>query len=319
MRNMKISNTYIITFIVLILEINLFVSCDKDAIANNNDNPNSTIKKDTISHNDSISDSIENRIYYYKSNSIPISEKSFNNIFLGSILFTNSSSLNAIHSVPELKYVNTISMNLEYGDTLINEINTPSLAATLTLFKKMDQVKPMPNLQMTSNSQTISSFRELHLFGERVAGLAFDSIYYSYDASLKDNQNVKSYNKDNITFRVTSITQVSGRLYMDSFDNPYWIATNTEGEPSTGIVKYIDIGKQAYLIESSDNSCCIVTFTQKCEPVITYGQDFTKSDLLSAFEKQQIRFISFSIASLDGNNIIDFTYQIDMRTDNKLN
>lgn len=303
-------------------------SCSRDGII---DKPISidTTKK---SSSDAISqkDTIRHIIYKYLMEDIPVTEKNYQNAFIGNIINEDKSTVSHLFPLKNVEF-NEIEVSLLYNGELFYQKFIPSWNNTNHFFKSLPQISTQ-NKVISSSKESFDSYRALHLFSESNYALALDSIILQKSDKYNNKYKRKLY--------LYSLTQENVSITMDYPGENGLINNKMRDGIRYDYISSITYGKRAFLIIDSPKSdiqelinkeihletlsstekyeiertkAYIITFSQDCTPTVLFGNGTIIRELQKRFNSQTICPLFFNLNSLETNSLRKLTHTVNMK------
>ncbi|WP_018464328.1 hypothetical protein [Segatella paludivivens] len=272
-----------------------------------------TIKTDSVKA-DSTSDSLdwyhlENvkpLDYNFYTDRIPVYDVSYNNIYVGNILYVDASTLQSPKFVSGINYLEKLDIICEYDANFLSVTDLPSYEVTHNIINKLPNDIEQNNVFSTSSPEKLNSLKALHFYSEAKFGMPLDEVFFSdgYKNHSKDNREFQLYM---LYLNVCHVCMdyPMGKLLSNNFSD--------EEKANMGIISSINIGKTGYMIIDSDNNCVIITFESDGKAIITRGGIELKSSFSTLFSQQKLRLIDYNIQRLSDYALTELKYHVDMR------
>jgi hypothetical protein len=288
-------------------------SCSEDEKLDGRPQVKETIKMDSVKA-DSTSDSLD---WYHLENVkpldynlstdlIPVYDVSYNNIYVGNILYVDASTLQSPKFASGINYLEKLDIMCEYNANFLSVTDLPSYDVTHNIINQLPNDFEQNQVFSISSPEKLNSLKALHFYSEAKFGMPLDEVIFSdgYKNHLSDNRNFQLYRL------YLSVCQVymdypKGKLLSNNFSD--------EEKANMGIISDINIGKTAYMIIDSDNNCVIITFESDGKAIITRGGIELKSSFSTLFSQQKLRMIDYNIQRLSDYAIAELKYHVDMR------
>ena len=272
-----------------------------------------TIKTDSVkadSTNDSLDwyhlENVKPLDYNLSTDLIPVYDVSYNNIYVGNILYIDASTLQSPKFVSGINYLEKLDIMCEYDANFLSVTDLPSYEVTHNIINKLPNDFEQNQVFSTSSPEKLNSLKALHFYSEAKFGMPLDKVIFSdgYKNHLNDNRKFQLYR---LYLNVCQVCMdyPKGKLLSNNFSD--------EEKTNMGIISDINIGKTAYMIIDSDNNCVIITFESNGKAIITRGGIDLKSSFSTLFNQQKLRMIDYNIQRLSDYAIAELKYHVDMR------
>ncbi len=282
------------------------------------DQPVRPQKKETIKTDSVKADSTSNSLDWYhlenvkpldynlSTDLIPVYDVSYNNIYVGNILYVDASTLQSPKFVSGINYLEKLDIMCEYDANFLSVTDLPSYEVTHNIINKLPNDFEQNQVFSTSSPEKLNSLKALHFYSEAKFGMPLDEVIFSdgYKNHLNDNRKFQLYR---LYLNVCQVCMdyPKGKLLSNNFSD--------EEKTNMGIISDINIGKTAYMIIDSDNNCLIITFESDGKAIITRGGIDLKSSFSTLFSQQKLRMIDYNILRLSDYAIAELKYHVDMR------